>query len=380
MKSRIYLSPPHLGTEERRFVQEAFDTNWIAPLGPHVEAFEKEVCAATGAAAACALSSGTAGLHLALRMLGVGPGDYVICPSLTFAASANPILYQGATPVFVDSETTSWNMDPALLDDALNDLEKAGHPAKAVISVDLLGQAADYEAIRFLCAAHNVPLVQDAAEALGATWQGAAAGRQGFAAIFSFNGNKIITTSGGGMLVSDDTDLIARARYLATQARDPAPHYQHSTYGYNYRLSNVLAGIGRGQLRLLDARVAARRANFAFYQQALGDIPGVTFMPEAPWGKCNRWLTHIQIAPAAAGATREALYDALNAENIESRPLWKPLHLQPAFADFRMYNTGVSERLFAHGLSLPSGSSLTREDLERIATITRATLPAARPA
>jgi pyridoxal phosphate-dependent aminotransferase EpsN len=380
MKSRIYLSPPHLGTEERRFVQEAFDTNWIAPLGPHVEAFEKEVCAATGATAACALASGTAGIHLALRMLGVGAGDYVVCPSLTFAATANPILYQGANPVFVDSETTSWNIDPVLLDAALADLKNAGTPAKAVITVDLLGQCADYEAIRAICAAYNVPLVQDAAEALGATWQGTAAGRQGFAGIFSFNGNKIITTSGGGMLISDDADFIARARYLATQARDPAPHYQHSTYGYNYRLSNVLAGIGRGQLRLLEERVAARRANFAFYQQALGDIPGVTFMPEAPWGKSNRWLAHIQIAPDAAGTTREAVYQALAEDNIESRPLWKPLHLQPVFESASAFLNGTAEKLFERGLSLPSGSSLTREDLERIVAIVRHAIPAAQHA
>jgi pyridoxal phosphate-dependent aminotransferase EpsN len=378
MNPRIYLSPPHLGNEERNFVKEAFDSNWVAPLGPHVDAFEKEICARTGAAAACALSSGTAAIHLALRILDVRPGDFVVCPSLTFAATANPVLYQGASPVFVDSERRSWNLDPVRLDEALGDQEKAGHPAKAVLSVDLLGQCADYAALNEVCAAHNVPLVQDAAEALGATWQGTAAGRQGFAGIFSFNGNKIITTSGGGMLISDDVEFIARARFLATQARDPAPHYQHSTYGYNYRLSNVLAGIGRGQLQRLDERVAARRANFDFYEQALGGIPGVSFMPEAPWGRSNRWLTHIQIDPALAGTTREALCQALADENIESRPLWKPLHQQPVFRDARMYGGSVAAELFERGLSLPSGSALTREELERITTILQNAIPASR--
>ncbi|MDR2863405.1 MAG: aminotransferase class I/II-fold pyridoxal phosphate-dependent enzyme, partial [Puniceicoccales bacterium] len=298
MSQRIFLSPPHLNGNEFELVREAFVSNWIAPLGPHVDAFEREVCKFTGANAACALSSGTAGVHLALRLLEIGPGDAVVCSSLTFAATANPILYQGAHPVFVDSETTSWNLDPALVAQALADGKKNGHLPKAVIAVDLLGQCADYDALNAICSEYGVPLIQDAAEALGATYKGQAAGRQGRLAVFSFNGNKIITTSGGGMLISDDEQWITRARFLATQARDPAPHYQHSTYGYNYRLSNVLAAIGRGQLSVIKERVAARRANEAFYREALGDIPGVSFMPEAPWGVRNCWLSHIQIDPA----------------------------------------------------------------------------------
>jgi pyridoxal phosphate-dependent aminotransferase EpsN len=342
-----------------------------------VDAFEKEVCQYTGAKAACALSSGTAAIHLALRLLGVGEGDSVLCSSLTFAASANPILYQGARPVFIDSETTSWNLDPALVAEALADGKEKNRLPKAVIAVDLLGQCADYDALNAVCAEYGVPLIQDAAEAAGATYKGQPAGRQGRVGVFSYNGNKIITTSGGGMLISDDESLIAKARFLATQARDPAPHYQHSTYGYNYRLSNVLAAIGRGQLSVLGERVAARRANEAFYRQALGAVAGVSFMPEAPWGVSNRWLTHIQIDPAAAGTTREAVYEALNAENIESRPLWKPLHLQPVFASCEAYTNGTAEKLFTNGLSLPSGSALTPSELERVATLVRRAIPSA---
>lgn len=377
MSQRIYLSPPHLGADELQLVQEAFASNWIAPLGPHVDAFEKEVCDMTGARAACALSAGSAGIHLALRLVGVGHGDTVVCSSLTFAASANPILYQGAVPVFVDSEEISWNLDPALVAQALEDGRKRGKLPKAVIAVDLLGQCADYDALRNVCEEYGVPLIQDAAESLGATYKGQAAGRQGLLGVFSFNGNKIITTSGGGMLVSDEAELIAKARHLATQARDPAPHYQHSTFGYNYRLSNVLAAIGRGQLRVLAERVAARRANEAFYREALGDIPGVSFMPEAPWGVSNRWLSHIQIDPAVAGTSWDKVSAALAAENIESRPMWKPLHLQPVFADCQMYNTGVAERLFARGLSLPSGSSLAAAEREQVTEIVRRSIPSA---
>lgn len=377
MSQRIYLSPPHLGDDEFRLVQEVFESNWIAPLGPQVDAFEREVCELTGAGAACALASGTSAIHLALRLLGVGAGDSVLCASLTFAATANPILYQGAQPVFIDSEEASWNIDPALVETALADAKKSGRLPKAVIAVDLLGQCADYDALNAVCATHGVPLIQDAAEALGATYKGKPAGRQGRVGIFSFNGNKIITTSGGGMLVSDDAELVASARFLATQARDPAPHYQHSTFGYNYRLSNVLAAIGRGQLRVLANRVASRRANEAFYRHALGDIPGVSFMPEAPWGISNRWLSHIQIDSAVAGTTREAVLNVLAAENIEARPLWKPLHMQPVFAGCRAYVNGTAERLFSRGLSLPSGSALTQAELERVAALVRKAIPAA---
>ncbi|MDR1816977.1 MAG: DegT/DnrJ/EryC1/StrS family aminotransferase [Puniceicoccales bacterium] len=378
---RIFLSPPQIGEREREFVKDAFDSNWIAPLGPHVDAFERELCAATGVAAACALSSGTAAIHLALRLLGVGAGDTVLCSTLTFAASANPILYQGARPVFVDSERTSWNLDPALVAEALARLRARGEPPpKALVAVDLLGQCADYAGLREVCDAAGVPIVQDAAEALGATWRGRPAGGQGRCGVFSFNGNKIITTSGGGALVSDDPALVAEARFLATQARDPAPHYQHSTFGYNYRLSNVLAAIGRGQLEQLPARVAARRANEAFYRAALAGVEGVSFMPEAPWGVSNRWLTHIQIDPArTGGVTREDVRLALEAENIESRPLWKPLHLQPVFASFvsdLAVINGTAGELFERGLSLPSGSALTEDDLARVAGIVRRTLRA----
>ncbi|MDR0534837.1 MAG: aminotransferase class I/II-fold pyridoxal phosphate-dependent enzyme [Puniceicoccales bacterium] len=376
MSQRIYLSPPHLSGEEQGFVREAFDTNWVAPLGPNVESFEREVCESTGAKAAVALSSGTAAIHLALRLLGVGPGDIVVCQSLTFAASANPILYQGAVPFFVDSEEASWNLCPNLLDEALSRLAAKGTPAKAVISVDILGQCADYDNLRTVCARHNVPLVQDAAEAMGSTHRGVAAGRQGAFGIYSFNGNKIITTSGGGMLLGDDPESIARARFLATQARDPAPHYQHTTFGYNYRLSNVLAGIGRGQLRVLGARVAARRANERLYRELLAGIPGVEFMPEAPWGISNRWLTHIQIdaTKTPRNATSEDARLALEARNIESRPLWKPLHAQPVFAAAPTLLNGVADRLFERGLSLPSGSALTPPEIARVAAVIRETL------
>lgn len=366
---RIYLSPPHLDGLERRFVEEAFDTNWIAPLGPHVDAFEREFAKAVGAPHAVALSSGTAALHLALRLAGVGRGDEVLVSTFTFCASVNPILYQGARPVFVDSETKSWNVDPALLAETLERKAQQGRLPKAVVVVHLYGQCADLDPILAACQRYEVPLIEDAAEALGATYRGQAAGTFGQAGVFSFNGNKIITTSGGGMLVTADGELAAHARKLATQAREPAPHYQHEEVGYNYRLSNVLAGIGRGQLRVLDHRVTARRRTFAFYEKRLGALPGVTFMPEAPWGRSNRWLTCCLIDPAAFGVDREGIRQALEAQNIEARPLWKPMHLQPVYADYEAVGGRVSEHLFERGLCLPSGSSLTDSDRERIARI-----------
>lgn len=371
---RLFLSPPHLGSQEFEFVREAFATNWIAPVGPHVDAFEREFAAQFGFAHAAAVSSGTAALHLALRLLGVGPGDEVFCSSLTFVASATPVVHQGARPVFIDSEATSWNMDPELLRAALEQRAAAGRLPKAVIVVDLYGQSADYAALRPLCAQFDVPLLEDAAEALGATCQGQAAGAFGRCAVFSFNGNKIITTSGGGMLASDDEALIRQARFLATQARDPAPHYQHSHIGYNYRLSNVLAGIGRGQLRVLEERVAARRRIFAAYCAALGALPGVEFMPEAPWGRSTRWLTCLTIDPAkSGGVTREQVRLALEAANIEARPVWKPLHLQPVFQAMgcEHFGRGVADRLFADGLCLPSGSAMTAEDIGRVVDVVR---------
>ena len=372
MANRVYLSPPHLDGTERALVDDAFASNWIAPLGPHVDAFEQEMQKATGAPYALALSSGTAALHLALAVLDVGPGDVVICPTLTFSASANPIVYQGATPVFVDCDAT-WTIDPDLLADAIASEAARGQAPKAVVVVDLYGQCADYAAVIDTCDRFGVPVVEDAAEALGATYGGRPAGGFGRLGVLSFNGNKIITTSGGGMLVSSDKPLVDRARHLATQARDPAPHYEHSRIGYNYRLSNVLAAIGRAQLRTLTERVAARRRIFDRYAAGLGDLPGLTFMPEAAYGRSNRWLTCLTIDPEAFGADRETVRLALEADNIEARPVWKPMHLQPIFAGARMYGGDVSARLFRDGLCLPSGSNLSAADQDRVIAIVRNT-------
>jgi len=370
-RQRIHLSPPHMSGHERTLVQEAFDTNWIAPVGPHVDAFEREFCATVGASHAVALSSGTAALHLALLLQGVGPGDDVLVSTFTFAASVNPIVYLGARPVFMDSERTSWNMDPALLEAALAERASRGRRPKAVVVVHLYGQSADLDPIVEACARYDVPLVEDAAPAVGALYSGPAPGTFGRAGAFSFNGNKIITTAGGGMLVSDDAALIAHARKLATQARDPAPHYEHSEIGYNYRLSNVLAAIGRGQLMVLEERVAARRRNFDDYRRALGDIPGIDFAPEPPHGRHTRWLTCVTFDPDLCGTDRETVRLALEDENIESRPLWKPMHRQPAFAGCDYYGGSVSDDLFAHGLCLPSGSDLTLDDVERVIEVIR---------
>lgn len=360
-----------MGWEELELVKEAFATNWIAPLGPHVDAFERELAERAGTRHAAALSSGTAALHLALRGLGIQRGDEVLCSTLTFSASVNPVLYEGGVPVFVDSEERSWNMDPARLAEALDDAKRRGRKPKAVILVHLYGQSADLDPILALCREHDVPLIEDAAEALGATYKGRPPGAFGYCGIHSFNGNKIITTSGGGALVSDDEKLIAKARFWATQARDPAPHYQHSEVGFNYRMSNVLAAIGRGQLRVLDQRVEARRRNCAFYQAAFKDLPGVTFMPEADYGRCTRWLTCLTIDPAVAGTDREKVRLVLAEQNIEARPVWKPMHLQPIFAGTRCSGGAVAERLFDHGLCLPSGSNLTDSDLQRVVDAVR---------
>ncbi len=360
-----------MGEKEFIFVKEAFDTNWIAPVGPHVDWFEKEVCALTGAEYAVALSSGTAAIHLALILLNVCAGDEVICSTFTFAASANPITYVGAMPVFVDSEYATWNMDVNFLKEAIQDRIKKGRTPNAVILTHLYGQSADVDQILEICNRYDIPLIEDAAEAVGAYFKDRHVGTFGKFGVFSFNGNKIITTSSGGMLVSGDKDLIQKARFLATQARDPAPHYQHSQIGYNYRLSNVLAGIGRGQLRVLEERVKNRRANFDFYKNALVDLPGVRFMPEADFGKSNRWLTCITVDAIKFGATHDDIRLALEAENIESRPLWKPLHLQPVFQDCPYYGSNVSESLFDEGLCLPSGSNLMHEDLQRVADTIR---------
>ncbi len=369
---RLYLSPPHVGDVEQALVADAFASNWIAPLGPHVDAFEREFCDAIGARHGVALSSGTAALHLALQLLGVAAGDEVLVSTLTFVASVNPIRYLGASPVFVDSERASWNMDTALLAEELDRRARRGRLPTAVVVVHLYGQSANLDPIVTACERHGVPLVEDAAEALGATYRGRAPGTFGRAGIFSFNGNKIVTTSGGGMLVSDDEHLVAHARKLATQARDPAAHYEHSEVGYNYRLSNVLAAIGRGQLQMLHERVRARRRNFEHYRSALAELPGVEFMPEAPWGTHSRWLTTLTIDPDAFGADREAVRLALEAENIEARPVWKPMHLQPLYAAAECVGGRVASDLFRKGLCLPSGSALTTADLDRVGEIVRA--------
>jgi dTDP-4-amino-4,6-dideoxygalactose transaminase len=358
-KERIYLSPPHMSDEgyERAFVQEAFDTNWIAPIGPHVNELEREFAGDNGTLYAAALSTGTAALHLALRMLELQPGDEVFCSSFTFCASANPIVYEGATPVFIDSDTASWNMDPALLAEELERRAREGRLPKAVVVVDLYGQSADWAPILEACRRYEIPVLEDAAEALGATYEGMRTGNFGYAGVFSFNGNKIITGSGGGMLVSADEKLIAQARNLSTQARMPEPYYQHTEIGFNYRMSNVMAGIVRG------------REIFDWYRARLADMPGISFMPEAPYGQSNRWLTCIQVDPQESGTTAEEIRLELDKHNIESRPLWKPLHLQPVFDGCRMVGGEVSEELFERGLCLPSGTALTESQLEQIAEI-----------
>lgn len=369
-KCRIYLSPPHMSGYEIEYIKEAFDSNWIAPLGPHVNAFELELAGYVGIRGALALSSGTAAIHLALRLLGVGQGDIVFCSSLTFIGSVNPVLYQGAEVVFIDSEAESWNMSPVALEKAFAWAEGEGKLPKAVIIVDLYGQSADYDPLLEICNRYGVPVVEDAAEALGSSYNGKACGGFGEFGVYSFNGNKIITTSGGGMLVSDDVEALEKALFWATQARDQAPCYQHSEMGYNYRMSNIVAGIGRGQLRVLDERVAARRAVFEGYREALKDLPGVGFMPEAGYGRSNRWLTVMTLEPGKARSTPMEIIEALASENIESRPVWKPMHLQPLFGVCKYFTheetVSVSDWLFATGICLPSGSNLSVEEQERV--------------
>jgi dTDP-4-amino-4,6-dideoxygalactose transaminase len=443
ISNRIFLSPPHIGGEELKLVEEAFASNYIAPLGPMVDAFEREFAAYTGIPHCLALASGTAAMHLALRELGVGPGDEVLASTLTFIGSISPATFLGASVAFIDADAESWNMDPDLLAAELAECARRGKLPKAVIPTDLYGQCCDLERIKQICERYEIPVVADAAEAMGARYQGtedrgqrtedggrrtedggrsSVGGHQsavishqssvgshqssvichlssvhgslrhaGFgarAAVFSFNGNKIMTTSGGGMLASHDERLIAHARKLSQQARDPAPHYEHTEIGYNYRMSNILAAIGRGQLRVLDERVAAKRRIFEQYRQLLAGLPGITFMPEPPYGRCNRWLTVILIDGAEFGSTPEQVRLALEAENIESRPLWKPMHLQPVFRECRVRSaacgveTGrqavarrsgktISEDLFARGLCLPSGTAMGEEDVERVGKIIR---------
>lgn len=372
-QERLYLSPPHLGNLERELVDEAFRDNWIAPLGPHVDAFEREIAEYAGVAGAVALSSGTAAIHLALKLLGVGEGDTVFCSTLTFIATANPILYQRAIPVFIDSEPESWNMSPLALERALIEAHMANKLPKAVVVVNLYGQSADMDSILELCHKYEVPLVEDAAESLGATYKGKKSGSLGNFGIYSFNGNKIITTSGGGMLVSDDVDALAKARYWATQARDPARHYQHSEIGFNYRLSNVLAAIGRGQLKVLEDRVRARRDIFEYYFRTFSGVEGFSFMPERSYGRTTRWLTTLTVNAEICGITAVQIIDHLASHNIEARPVWKPLHLQPLFRHCFYYphteTESVSETMFESGLCLPSGSQMTEKDIVRVTDV-----------
>jgi dTDP-4-amino-4,6-dideoxygalactose transaminase len=364
--SRLFLSPPDVGATERELLLDAFDSNWIAPLGPHVDAFEHEFAQALGVRAAVALSSGTAALHLALLMLGVGPDDDVIVPTLTFVATANTVCYLGARPVFVDSEPSTWNLDPALLDEELGARAASGRLPAAIVGVDLYGQCASWDHLVESCARYEVPLVEDAAEALGASYRGRAAGTFGAMAAFSFNGNKIITTSGGGMLVSDDPAWIERARKLATQARDPAPHYEHSETGFNYRMSNLLAALGRGQLQHLDEKVARRRAIKSRYRDRLSAVRGIAFMPDAPDGEPTNWLTVITVDESEFGASPTQIREHLETLDIEARPAWKPMHLQPLFAGFPVVRGNVAEQIFRTGLCLPSGSAMTDADVDRV--------------
>jgi pyridoxal phosphate-dependent aminotransferase EpsN len=370
---RIYLSPPHMTGRELDFIKEAFEGNWIAPAGPDLKAFEREFLDYLGVPFGVALSSGSAALHLALLSLGVGPGDEVLCPTFTFSATVNPIAYAGASPVFVDCEEKSWNIDPGLVEEELDRLAGKGKLPGAVIVADIYGQSADIAPIVESCGRRGVPVIEDACEALGATYGGRKCGSFGVCAAFSFNGNKIITTSGGGMLVSEDEGIIANARYLSTQAKDDTPHYQHSAVGYNYRLSNLLAAVGRAQIPVIDERVSQAREVNRLYRELLGGLPGIDFMPEADYGKGTSWLTCITIDPGKFGAEREEVRLRLEEENIESRPLWMPMHMQPVFSGRRRVGGGVSERLFKNGLSLPSGTDMTHEDVGRVSGVIAST-------
>lgn len=355
-----------MGGTEQNFVKEAFDTNWVAPLGPNVNGFEQDLSLFLGGSNVAALSSGTAAIHLGLVQLGVQPGDEVICQSMTFSASANPIAYVGAIPVFVDSEDETWNMSPALLEEAIKDRIANGKTPKAIIPVHLYGMPAKMDEIMAIANRYGIPILEDAAEALGSSINGKMCGTFGKIGILSFNGNKIITTSGGGALVSDDAAVAQETRFLSTQARDEAPHYQHSKIGYNYRISNLSAGVGRGQMEVLAKRVEQRRAVYQQYVDRYSSAKGISFVAEPAGYFCNRWLSTIMIDPAVAGFTREDLRLALEKENIESRPLWKPMHLQPVFSQYPYYGNGTSEKLFENGLCVPSGSNLTQADMDRV--------------
>lgn len=364
--TRIFLSAPDVRQPEKDLLMAAVESGWAAPAGPDLAAFETEIAAASGVEHAVGLSSGTGALHLALHALGVGVGDEVIVSTFTFAASANAVAYVGATPVFVDSSASDWNLDPDLLEQALAERAAAGRLPAAVVSVDLYGQPADYRRIEPICASYDVPLIEDAAEALGSSLEGRPAGSFGRVAALSFNGNKMITTSGGGMLVGDDEALIERVRFLSTQAKEPAPHYEHHEIGFNYRLSNLLAAFGRGQLSTLDERIARRRGYFDRYVEVLGGVDGVSFQPEIDGGFCNRWLTCALIDPALAGFSSTDLREHLDGDDIESRPTWKPMHQQRSFPDAPTLVNGTSDLLFEHGICLPSGSGMTDDDFNRV--------------
>ncbi len=371
MRSKIWLSSPHMGGNERKFVNEAFDTNWVAPLGPHVNGLEKDIARFLlpeneNGIHVAALSSGTAAIHLGLILLDVKPGDEVICQSMTFSASANPIAYLGATPVFIDSEPETWNMSPEFLEKAIKDGIAKGKKPKAIIPVHLYGMPAKMNEIMTIAGRYEIPVLEDAAEALGSHINGKKCGTYGMISALSFNGNKIITTSGGGAMVAHQPELAEKARFLSTQARDPAPHYQHSQIGYNYRMSNICAGIGRGQMEVLSERILQRRANFEWYTKALADITAIRFLKDPEGCYSNHWLTTVLIKHPAV--TRETLRLALDKVNIESRPLWKPMHCQPVFKDAPFYGDGTAENLFKDGLCLPSGSNLTDEERNRILT------------
>ena len=378
LDTHILLSTPHLGEQEMDFVEEAFRTNWIAPLGPNVDAFEREVADHLGAGHAAAVSSGTAALHLALLLVGVKPDDVVFCSSLTFVASANPVLYLGATPVFIDSEPVSWNLSPRALERALADAARRNKLPRAVMAVNLYGQSADFDALRSLCERYSIPIVEDAAESLGATYKGRPTGTLSQVGVLSFNGNKIITTSGGGMLLSQDEALIRRARFLSTQAREATPWYEHKEVGFNYRMSNVLAGIGRGQLRVLNERVAARRRVFERYVEGLRDVPAVSWMPEPAFSRSTRWLSAAMLDPQQTDVTPTELIAQLARSGIEARHIWKPMHLQPLFKGCAYYEyepqRSFSDRVFATGVCLPSGSNMTDAQLERIVRALRSIL------
>jgi len=372
MKEKIWLSPPHMGGKEQKYINEAFETNWIAPLGPNVDGMESDLTRITEKKYALTLNSATSAIHLALIILGVKQGDYVICQDFTFCASANPIVYLGASPVFVDSEKDTWNMSPAYLEQSIlacmnGTINGKAQKPKAIIPVHLYGVPAKMDEIMAIAHKYEIPVIEDAAEAIGSTFLNKPCGSFGELGVLSFNGNKIITTSAGGALVSDNEEYIKHARFLSTQARDQAPHYQHSQVGYNYRMSNINAGIGRGQLEVLQDRVLKRRQNFEFYKEKLGDIKGFQFLEEPKNAFSNRWLTCLLVNPLETnGVDREAIRLALEKENIESRPLWKPMHLQPIYENSPYFGEGFSAELFEKGLCLPSGSNLSDEDLHRV--------------